>query len=146
MDESHLTGESGSVAKDPHKAPLALSGSRVLEGSGRMLVTAVGLESQQGIILNSLTEDKREGGLKCAPLRCCWEGGAAASLAAMSDRAAATASPADVGHQGGRKRGPAHPRRPRCPGRHQCADAPALLGRAAGPQRGQPRKWTPPGT
>lgn len=64
MDESHLTGESGSVSKDPKKAPLALSGSRVLEGEGRMLVTAVGLESQQGKILSSLTEGEREGGLK----------------------------------------------------------------------------------
>ena len=60
MDESHLTGESGSVSKDPHKAPLALSGSRVLEGDGRLLVTAVGLESQQGMILNSLTEGQRD--------------------------------------------------------------------------------------
>ena len=66
MDESHLTGESGSVSKDPEGAPLALSGSRVLEGEGRILVTAVGLESQQGMILSSLTESQREGGLKCA--------------------------------------------------------------------------------
>ena len=68
MDESHLTGESGSVAKDADSAPQALSGSKVLEGCGKLLVTAVGTESQQGIILASLTEGGSEdgAGLKCA--------------------------------------------------------------------------------
>ena len=67
MDESHLTGESDSVQKDAQIAPQALSGSKVLEGSGKLLVTAVGSESQQGIILASLTEgDKSDDGLKYA--------------------------------------------------------------------------------
>ncbi|KAK9802895.1 hypothetical protein WJX73_002795 [Symbiochloris irregularis] len=54
MDESHLTGEADDKEKDTEAHPAALSGSKVLQGSGRMLVTAVGLNSQQGMILGSL--------------------------------------------------------------------------------------------
>lgn len=46
MDESHLTGESDDVAKDPRARPSLLGGSKVLSGFGRMLVTAVGPNSQ----------------------------------------------------------------------------------------------------
>ena len=55
VDESALTGESGDVEKDTEGAPFLQSGSKVLEGSGRMLVTAVGLNSQQGQIFGSLS-------------------------------------------------------------------------------------------
>ena len=55
MDESHLTGEADDRLKDTHQDPAGLSGSKVLQGSGRLLVTAVGLNSQQGIILGSLS-------------------------------------------------------------------------------------------
>ena len=74
MDESHLTGESDSVQKDAQAGPQALSGSKVLEGSGKLLVTAVGSESQQGIILASLTEsgDKSGDGLKYARVCTCF--------------------------------------------------------------------------
>lgn len=54
MDESAVTGESDDVWKDPRCAPFMQSGSRVLEGQGRLLVTAVGLNSQQGQIFDSL--------------------------------------------------------------------------------------------
>ncbi|KAK9845411.1 hypothetical protein WJX81_005835 [Elliptochloris bilobata] len=53
-DESHLTGESEDVLKRPGGAALMLSGAKVLEGYGRMVVTAVGLNSAQGQILGSL--------------------------------------------------------------------------------------------
>ncbi|XP_069551582.1 plasma membrane calcium-transporting ATPase 1-like [Brachyistius frenatus] len=51
VDESSLTGESDHVKKDIHKDPMLLSGTHVMEGSGRMVVTAVGVNSQTGIIL-----------------------------------------------------------------------------------------------
>ena len=38
------------MLKDEQAAPILLSGSKVLEGYGRMVVTAVGTSSQQGII------------------------------------------------------------------------------------------------
>lgn len=46
VDESHLTGESDDVTKDTHSRPTLLGGSKVLSGFGRMLVTAVGPNSQ----------------------------------------------------------------------------------------------------
>ena len=61
VDESHLTGESEDVFKDPQKHPAALSGSKILEGTGRRSVTAVGLNSQQGLILGSLTGSDNSG-------------------------------------------------------------------------------------
>ncbi|XP_074082665.1 plasma membrane calcium-transporting ATPase 1 isoform X2 [Macrotis lagotis] len=50
IDESSLTGESDHVKKTLDKDPLLLSGTHVMEGSGRMVVTAVGMNSQTGII------------------------------------------------------------------------------------------------
>lgn len=50
VDESSLTGESDHVKKGEHNDPLLLSGTHVMEGSGRMVVTAVGVNSQAGII------------------------------------------------------------------------------------------------
>ncbi|KAI5213162.1 Plasma Membrane Calcium-Transporting Atpase 1 [Manis pentadactyla] len=50
IDESSLTGESDHVKKSLDKDPLLLSGTHVMEGSGRMVVTAVGINSQTGII------------------------------------------------------------------------------------------------
>lgn len=48
VDESHLTGESDDVAKEPRTRPSLLGGSKILSGFGRMLVTAVGPNSQVG--------------------------------------------------------------------------------------------------
>lgn len=50
IDESSLTGESDHVKKTLDKDPILLSGTHVMEGSGKMLVTAVGVNSQTGII------------------------------------------------------------------------------------------------
>ncbi|XP_067302523.1 plasma membrane calcium-transporting ATPase 3b isoform X1 [Pseudorasbora parva] len=65
IDESSLTGESDHVRKSADKDPMLLSGTHVMEGSGRMLVTAVGVNSQSGIIFTLLgagegEEEKKE--------------------------------------------------------------------------------------
>ncbi|XP_072571664.1 plasma membrane calcium-transporting ATPase 2 isoform X6 [Paramormyrops kingsleyae] len=65
IDESSLTGESDHVRKAPDRDPMLLSGTHVMEGSGRMLVTAVGVNSQTGIIFTLLgasgeEEEKKE--------------------------------------------------------------------------------------
>ncbi|NXQ65013.1 AT2B1 ATPase, partial [Anthoscopus minutus] len=64
IDESALTGESDHVRKSLDKDPLLLSGTHVMEGSGRMVVTAVGVNSQSGIIFTLLgaTGDGEDGG------------------------------------------------------------------------------------
>ncbi|XP_025019993.1 plasma membrane calcium-transporting ATPase 2 isoform X2 [Python bivittatus] len=65
IDESSLTGESDQVRKSVDKDPMLLSGTHVMEGSGRMVVTAVGVNSQTGIIFTLLgaggeEEDKKD--------------------------------------------------------------------------------------
>ncbi|XP_069084907.1 plasma membrane calcium-transporting ATPase 1 isoform X1 [Pleurodeles waltl] len=54
IDESSLTGESDHVKKTSEKDPLLLSGTHVMEGSGKMVVTAIGVNSQTGIIFTLL--------------------------------------------------------------------------------------------
>ncbi|XP_013411879.1 plasma membrane calcium-transporting ATPase 2 [Lingula anatina] len=54
VDESSLTGESDHVKKGEERDPMLLSGTHVMEGSGKMLVTAVGIASQAGIIFSLL--------------------------------------------------------------------------------------------
>ncbi|XP_067837786.1 plasma membrane calcium-transporting ATPase 3-like, partial [Heptranchias perlo] len=64
IDESSLTGESDLVRKSPDKYPILLSGTHVMEGSGRMVVTAVGINSQTGIIFSLLgagVEEEKKG-------------------------------------------------------------------------------------
>ncbi|KAM3872458.1 plasma membrane calcium-transporting ATPase 3b isoform 3-T3 [Diretmus argenteus] len=69
LDESSLTGESDHVGKSVDKDPTLLSGTHVMEGSGRMLVTAVGVNSQTGIIFTLLgageVEEEKEKKGKC---------------------------------------------------------------------------------
>ncbi|KAM7538138.1 hypothetical protein Aperf_G00000064693 [Anoplocephala perfoliata] len=63
VDESSLTGESDHVKKSTALDPTLLSGTHVMEGSGRMLVVAVGGNSQAGIIyslLNNMNGDLPE--------------------------------------------------------------------------------------
>ncbi|XP_032827422.1 plasma membrane calcium-transporting ATPase 2-like isoform X1 [Petromyzon marinus] len=54
VDESSLTGESDQVRKAIDRDPNLLSGTHVMEGSGKMVVTAVGVNSQTGIIFTLL--------------------------------------------------------------------------------------------
>ncbi|XP_034722942.1 plasma membrane calcium-transporting ATPase 2-like [Etheostoma cragini] len=60
IDESSLTGESDHVKKSVNKNPMLLSGTHVMEGSGKFLVTAVGVNSQTGIILTLLAAGEDE--------------------------------------------------------------------------------------
>ena len=53
-DESSLTGESDMVKKSICTDPMMLSGTYVMEGSGRMVLVAVGVNSQAGIIFKLL--------------------------------------------------------------------------------------------
>lgn len=54
VDESSLTGESDHVKKGEAYDPMVLSGTHVMEGSGKIVVTAVGVNSQAGIIFTLL--------------------------------------------------------------------------------------------
>ncbi|XP_067683198.1 plasma membrane calcium-transporting ATPase 2-like isoform X2 [Haliotis asinina] len=60
IDESSLTGESDHVKKGDSTDPMLLSGTHVMEGSGKMLVTAVGVNSQTGIIFALLGASQEE--------------------------------------------------------------------------------------
>ena len=70
VDESSLTGESDHVKKgwidDTGGDPMLFSGTHVMEGSGRMVVTAVGVNSRAGIIFSLLgaTKDDDDNGEK----------------------------------------------------------------------------------
>jgi len=81
VDEASLTGEAALIKKDAHEKPILFSGTyitlyltlfvyisiliigtNVMEGSAKMLVTAVGLNSQTGIIMSLLmdTDEKKK--------------------------------------------------------------------------------------
>uniref|UniRef100_A0A915ACR4 Calcium-transporting ATPase n=1 Tax=Parascaris univalens TaxID=6257 RepID=A0A915ACR4_PARUN len=60
IDESSLTGESDLIRKSPETDPVLLSGTHAMEGSGRMVITAVGVNSQTGIIMTLLGATKGE--------------------------------------------------------------------------------------
>ncbi|KAL0910603.1 hypothetical protein M5K25_021602 [Dendrobium thyrsiflorum] len=59
VDESSLTGESKIVHKDP-KIPFLMSGCKVADGYGTMLVTAVGINTEWGLLMASISEDNGE--------------------------------------------------------------------------------------
>ncbi|GLJ31007.1 hypothetical protein SUGI_0619870 [Cryptomeria japonica] len=59
IDESSLTGESEPVPKDSMH-PFLLSGCKVADGYGLMLVTGVGLNTEWGQIMAAITEDTGE--------------------------------------------------------------------------------------
>ena len=54
IDESSLTGESDQVKKAIDIDPTLLSGTHVMEGSGKIIICAVGINSQAGIIMSLL--------------------------------------------------------------------------------------------
>ncbi|XP_069694637.1 plasma membrane calcium-transporting ATPase 2 isoform X4 [Periplaneta americana] len=66
VDESSLTGESDHVKKGENFDPMLLSGTHVMEGSGKMIVAAVGVNSQAGIIFTLLgaAVDQQEAEIK----------------------------------------------------------------------------------
>ncbi|KAG0466022.1 hypothetical protein HPP92_020186 [Vanilla planifolia] len=59
VDESSLTGESKIVHKN-QKTPFLMSGSKVADGYGTMLVTAVGINTEWGLLMASISEDNGE--------------------------------------------------------------------------------------
>ncbi|KAM6162815.1 plasma membrane calcium-transporting ATPase 2 isoform 4-T4 [Erethizon dorsatum] len=86
IDESSLTGESDQVRKSVDKDPMLLSGTHVMEGSGRMVVTAVGVNSQTGIIFTLLgaggeEEEKKDKKGKPTPQTTTADGAAASNAA-----------------------------------------------------------------
>jgi Ca2+-transporting ATPase len=56
IDESTMTGESLPVKKDKSR-PFLLSGCKVQDGQGTMLVTGVGLNTEWGQVMASISED-----------------------------------------------------------------------------------------
>jgi magnesium-transporting ATPase (P-type) len=58
IDESSQTGESELVKKTLDADPILLSGTTVREGSGQMVVIAVGKYSQAGVISSLILESK----------------------------------------------------------------------------------------
>ncbi|KAJ1433430.1 P-type ATPase [Sesbania bispinosa] len=59
IDESSMTGESKIVDKHS-KEPFLMSGCKVADGSGTMLVTAVGINTEWGLLMASISEDTGE--------------------------------------------------------------------------------------
>ncbi|KAI0981353.1 hypothetical protein GJ496_004465 [Pomphorhynchus laevis] len=59
VDESSLTGESDLIKKGEYN-PFLLSGTHVMEGSGKVLIVAVGLNSQTGQIFQLLNSPRDE--------------------------------------------------------------------------------------
>ncbi|KAG4942503.1 hypothetical protein JHK85_047149 [Glycine max] len=59
IDESSMTGESKIVEKNSSD-PFLISGCKVADGSGTMLVTAVGINTEWGLLMASISEDNGE--------------------------------------------------------------------------------------
>ncbi|KAI3775302.1 hypothetical protein L1987_49873 [Smallanthus sonchifolius] len=59
IDESSMTGESKIVHKD-QKAPFLMSGCKVADGYGTILVTSVGINTEWGLLMASISEDNGE--------------------------------------------------------------------------------------
>ncbi|CAN6918989.1 unnamed protein product, partial [Brassica oleracea] len=59
IDESSMTGESKIVNKDQN-SPFLMSGCKVADGVGSMLVTGVGINTEWGLLMASISEDTGE--------------------------------------------------------------------------------------
>ncbi|KAL3743975.1 hypothetical protein ACJRO7_013258 [Eucalyptus globulus] len=59
IDESSMTGESKIVHKDAND-PFLMSGCKVADGHGTMLVTSVGINTEWGLLMASISEDTGE--------------------------------------------------------------------------------------
>ncbi|XP_062018825.1 calcium-transporting ATPase 12, plasma membrane-type [Rosa rugosa] len=57
VDESSMTGESDYVEVDSRKNPFLLSGAKVADGYGRMLVTSVGMNTAWGEMMSSISQE-----------------------------------------------------------------------------------------
>ncbi|XP_019057894.1 PREDICTED: calcium-transporting ATPase 8, plasma membrane-type-like [Tarenaya hassleriana] len=54
VDESEITGQPRTVQKDPNMNPFLLSGSKVEDGIGTMLVTGVGMNTEWGLLMANI--------------------------------------------------------------------------------------------
>ncbi|CAH1422950.1 unnamed protein product [Lactuca virosa] len=59
IDESSMTGESKIAHKD-QKTPFLMSGCKVADGAGTMMVTGVGINTEWGLLMASISEDTGE--------------------------------------------------------------------------------------
>ncbi|CAN8230013.1 unnamed protein product [Cochlearia groenlandica] len=57
VDESSMTGESKIVNKNSTKNPFLMSGCKVADGNGTMLVTGVGVNTEWGLLMASVSEE-----------------------------------------------------------------------------------------
>ncbi|KAL8162748.1 hypothetical protein V2J09_014237 [Rumex salicifolius] len=60
IDESSVTGESDYVDVDQTRNPFLMSGTKVADGFGRMLVTSVGMNTSWGEMMSSVARDNDE--------------------------------------------------------------------------------------
>ncbi|XP_023749222.1 putative calcium-transporting ATPase 13, plasma membrane-type [Lactuca sativa] len=60
VDESSMTGESDHIDIDSIRNPFLISGSKVADGHGRMLVVSVGMNTAWGKMMSSVTGDSDE--------------------------------------------------------------------------------------
>ncbi|XP_010259161.2 PREDICTED: putative calcium-transporting ATPase 13, plasma membrane-type [Nelumbo nucifera] len=60
VDESSMTGESDHVEVDKTRNPFLISGAKVADGYGHMLVTSVGMNTGWGEMMNSINRDSSE--------------------------------------------------------------------------------------
>ena len=63
IDESSMTGETDQIKKSITR-PMLFSGTKVMEGSAKILITAVGINSQTGIIMHLLGATDSSAGKK----------------------------------------------------------------------------------
>jgi len=62
VDESSMTGEPVAMKKSVDKAPFCFSGTKVMDGEAQLVVLAVGVDSQWGILQMSLRGKMKESG------------------------------------------------------------------------------------
>ncbi|XP_043720892.1 calcium-transporting ATPase 12, plasma membrane-type-like [Telopea speciosissima] len=60
VDESRMTGESDHVVINSDQNPFMISGAKVADGYGRMLVTSVGINTAWGEMMGSISRDREE--------------------------------------------------------------------------------------
>lgn len=60
VDESSMTGESDHVEVNPGQNPFLFSGTKVVDGYGRMVATSVGMNTTWGQMMSQLTRDTNE--------------------------------------------------------------------------------------
>nr|GMD45750.1 putative calcium-transporting ATPase 13, plasma membrane-type [Ipomoea batatas] len=57
VDESSMTGESDHVEINHHQNPFLISGTKVVDGYGRFLVTSVGMNTAWGLMMSEISSD-----------------------------------------------------------------------------------------